>query len=100
MIEAGFEVDLGDAGEFAANFVAVARGGCAELMEVDLLIKALIGGRALAGGGVARVKEAAAIGVPSDTAAAGRELHARNSVGQFFSSGSFEDIHGSGFAAF
>src|SRR6185503_14521407 len=80
-IGAGAQGDLGDAREVAAEDVGVVVGGRAELVEVELLVEAEIGGGALAFAWIAGVPEAGGVGVPGDGAARGAAVDARDDVG-------------------
>src|SRR5437899_6471934 len=77
------ERDLGYAGKVLADFVAIVRQSCAQLVEVDLLIEAQVLFGTLSLPRIARVVEAGAVRVPGHAAAGGSSIDARNRISGF-----------------
>ena len=77
---ASFELGLCDARKIFADDVGVLFGIGTQLMEINLLVEVGVFRCALVALGIARVIKARAVGLPSDAAAAGGEIHARHDV--------------------
>ena len=89
---ARFGFNLGDARKIAANLLRVGVFRCAEFVKPHLLIEMEIGFRTFAGPGIARVKNARAVGISSRAAAAGGILDAGNGVRQMAARGGLEEM--------
>ena len=83
----GLEGDFRDARQALAQLEPVLRQGRAEAVEIDLLKEIQIGRGPFAGGGIAGVIDAGAVGVPRRAAAGGGAVDARDFIGQRLAGG-------------
>src|SRR6187551_571464 len=98
-VGARFELNLGDAREIFAQLVAVALAGRPEIVDPDGLVKRQIGRGALSGVWVAREEQVPPVSAPSDAAAGGAAIDARDDVAGLLAGVDVVDVDTAVFAA-